>query len=321
MASLRTPARALATLLALLIVGSAVLGATGGLGRLAGPLRPDAARAADPVRRVAVLVLENRDYGDVVGNLRAPFLNALARRYALATRYRAVGHPSLPNYIALTGGSTYTIHSDCSGCEVGSAPNLVTQLDRRGVSWKAYFQSIPRVGFLGGATLGLHSGRVRYTRAYDPFVYFDSVTSRPSDRARLVGFSQLRADLRHGTLPRFSWLAPDLSHDGHNGSIGHTDRYLAGLVPQVLRELGRRGLLFITWDEGRRHPGQRDGGHVPLIIAGGDARRHMRLGRPADHYALLGTVERLFGLHPLGRAGSADTSALTAGIAARAVSS
>lgn len=41
--------------------------------------------------RVAVLVLENRTYEQVIGNRNAPFLNRLAQRGALATRYFALG--------------------------------------------------------------------------------------------------------------------------------------------------------------------------------------------------------------------------------------
>lgn len=39
----------------------------------------------------------------------------------------AITHPSLPNYLALTGGSTFRISSDCTGCTV-TATSLVDQL-------------------------------------------------------------------------------------------------------------------------------------------------------------------------------------------------
>jgi hypothetical protein len=101
----------------------------------------------DRPSRVAVLVLENRSYSEVIGNPQAPYLNGLARRYALATDYYAIGHPSLPNYIALIGGSTFEIRSDCNGCDV-EARSLVGQLDAAGLSWKAYFDArSARTGF------------------------------------------------------------------------------------------------------------------------------------------------------------------------------
>src|SRR5438874_1494203 len=71
------------------------------------------------VPRIAVVVMENREYDRVVGNPAAPYVNGLARRYALATASFAISHPSLPNYLALTGGSTFGVASDCTGCHVG----------------------------------------------------------------------------------------------------------------------------------------------------------------------------------------------------------
>src|SRR3977135_4226927 len=68
--------------------------------------------------RVIVIVMENAEYGEVIGNFRAPFVNALAQRYGLMTDSFAITHPSLPNYLALTSGSTAGIHSDCTGCAV-----------------------------------------------------------------------------------------------------------------------------------------------------------------------------------------------------------
>src|SRR5947209_2257454 len=56
---------------------------------------------------VVIVVMENKEYGSVIGNPDAPYVNGLARRYGLATAYFAVSHPSLPNYLALVGGSTF----------------------------------------------------------------------------------------------------------------------------------------------------------------------------------------------------------------------
>jgi acid phosphatase len=265
-----------------------------------------AARSAsvpfDRPSRVAVLVLENRSYDEVIGNPEAPYLNSLARRYALATSYYAIGHPSLPNYIALIGGSTFEIRSDCNGCDV-EAHSLVGQLDAAGLSWKAYFEDLTSNRRPGPETAA-------YTPHYNPFVYYEGIRSSALGRSRVVDFDELRSDLRHRTLPRFSWIAPGVRHDGHSSSLRAADRYAAQLVPQILRALGPHGVLFVTWDEGAR--GDRSGvgsthggGHVALIAAGGDARRGATTAVVANHYALLRTIEASFGLSPLGRATAA----------------
>ena len=249
--------------------------------------------------RVAVLVLENRSYDEVIGNPDAPYLNRLARRYALATNYYAIGHPSLPNYIALLGGSTYAIHGDCNGCDT-EARSLVGQLDAVGISWRAYFEDLTSNRRPGPRT-------AVYDPHYNPFVYYEGIRSSALGRSRVVDFDELRSDLRRRTLPRFSWIAPGVLHDGHDGSLREADRYASELVPQILRALGSQGVLFVTWDEGARYDwtgvdGTRGGGHVALIAAGGDARRGTTTAVPANHYALLRTIEAGFGLPPLGHA-------------------
>jgi phosphatidylinositol-3-phosphatase len=280
---------------------------------LAAPGADSHGRAADPhgtfprPARVALLVLENRSYEQVIGSPRAPYLNRLARTGALETRAYALAHPSLPNYIALTGGSTHAIRHDCSSCQT-RAPNLVDQLNQAGISWRGYFQGIPSTG-----SLAIRRGD--YSAHYNPFTYYARTRSRDVTQDRIVSFTQLHQDLAAGALPRFSWIAPDLAHDGHNRSLRTTDRYARVLVPRVLHALGRRGLLYVTWDEGRRSDTRglhgHGGGRVALIAAGPLARRHAASRTPVDQYALLRSLEAGFGLDALGHAGDASTPLLT----------
>ena len=79
---------------------------------------PVARPAAGPPVHIAVIVMENHEYGDIVGSGSAPYINSLAHRYGLARGMYAISHPSLPNYLALTGGSTFGITDDCTGCSV-----------------------------------------------------------------------------------------------------------------------------------------------------------------------------------------------------------
>ena len=269
--------------------------------------RADAGRPFPHPTRVAVVVLENRSYGEVIGSPSAPYLNALARRYALATRYYAITHPSLPNYIALTGGSVFEINRNCTNCDA-PGPNVVGQLDKAGISWKAYFEELDSNRRPGSPTQ-------QYNPHYNPFVYYETVRGVPRDRARVVGFDNLRRDLGGAQVPRFIWIAPGVRHDGHNSSLRAADSYASQLVPQVLRALGRNGVLYLTWDEGRRSDrrgvgGQPGGGRVALIAAGGAARNHALTAVDANHYALLRTIEAGFGLSALDKAGAKSTPLL-----------
>ena len=81
---------------------------------ISGPLILGSAASVPPFNHVFVVTMENHSYGQIVGSSSAPYINGLAKSYGLATNYRAVSHPSLPNYLALTGGSTFGITSDCA---------------------------------------------------------------------------------------------------------------------------------------------------------------------------------------------------------------
>jgi hypothetical protein len=266
----------------------------------------NAALRTQPPTHIAVIVMENESYGDVIGSRSAPFINLLARRYALARAMYAVSHPSLPNYLALTGGSTFGITSDCTGCAV-NASGLPDQLQSAGISWKAYMEGLPRPCFTG-------SGSGDYAKKHDPFVYYTQVAKDPALCSNVVPLAVLGADERSGTLPRFVWITPNLCHDMHDCSVWRGDRFLSRLVPKLIRALGPNGILFLTWDEGSSDSGccgMASGGHVAMIVAGPGARRGARLWTQADDYSVLQTIEDLFGLPRLRGAACPCTTSLS----------
>jgi phosphatidylinositol-3-phosphatase len=257
--------------------------------------------------KVAVLFLENHGYRQIIGSRQAPFLNRLARQGALETRYYAVAHPSLPDYLALLTGSTGGVTSDCNTCET-SSPTLPGQLQAAHIPWRAYFEGIPSDGYEG-------RGVGDYSKHYNPFAYSEQVGDG-NGRRDVVGFGVLRHDLSRGALPRFSWITPDLLHDGHNASVRASDRFVSRLVPRIVDALGPHGILFVGWDEAQGAVGP-GGGRVALIATGPGARIHARVGVPADHYSLLATLEAGLRLPALGHAASPATHLLTGLLARR----
>jgi hypothetical protein len=280
---------------------------TRGQARILAPQRTPSppARLASGPAHIAVLVMENEEYADIIGNPAAPYINRLARRWALADQMYAIAHPSLPNYLALTGGSTFGIDSDCTACSV-HATSLVTQLQKAGISWRAYMEGLPHPCFHGG-----HAGR--YAKKHNPFMYFTPVASDPSACAHVVGLDRLATDEGSGALPRFIWITPDLCHDSHDCDIASGDRFLAGTVPALLARLGDHGVLFLTWDEGSSDDGccgLARGGHVVTIVAGPGARPGQRMSVATDHFSVLQTIEDLLHLPRLRGAGCVCTPSL-----------
>lgn len=110
------------------------------------------AQSFPPYDHVFLLIMENENYNQVIGNQYAPILNALAADYGLATNYRGVADPSEPNYVAMLGGDFFGINSDDPYWFPGhtvSADNLMSQLEGAGKTWRGYFQNMPYLGYRG----------------------------------------------------------------------------------------------------------------------------------------------------------------------------
>jgi phospholipase C len=247
---------------------------------------------------VVVIVLENKEYGDVVGSSEAPAFAALARRYALLTNYRGVAHPSLPNYLALVSGSTQGITSDCTDCAV-DARSLADTLEDAGKRWKTYAEGLPSSGFTGA-----HAGR--YAKKHDPFVYFRDVTSNPARLRRVVPLSAFAGDLHARRLPDFALVVPDLCHDMHDCPVATGDAWLSSFLKPLLGSaaLGK-GVVFVVFDEGSHDDSAGGGGHVPALVLGNVVRAGSRFSAPIDHYGLLRTIEDAWHLPRLGISASA----------------
>jgi hypothetical protein len=56
--------------------------------------------------------MENHSYSQVVNNPNLPFINEMTTLANTSTNYYAVAHPSLTNYLEITGGSSFGVHSD-----------------------------------------------------------------------------------------------------------------------------------------------------------------------------------------------------------------
>lgn len=287
------------------------------------PVLPSAARTTPADRAVPsfshifIIVMENREYGQIIGSPDAPYLNQLADRYALATRYYAVRHPSLPNYLALISGSTQGMTTDCGTCSV-SGPNLVDQLEAHHKSWKAYMEDLPGPCFNGVSAGGPLSliGQAGYVRRHNPFMYFANIRENPQRCRNVVPLSQFASDLAKNQLPSFVWITPSLRHDMHSADTRVGDAWLSSFVPTILHSTAWRdgGVLFITWDEGTSNAGccgVPGGGHIPTLVIRAAGKPGFRSAVPYTHYSLLRTIEDAWNLGYLGHAGDPQTNPMS----------
>ena len=228
--------------------------------------------------------MENRSYPQA---MQGAYTASLTRDFAVAQNYHAVAHPSLPNYLALTSGSTWGISDD--GYHRLGVTGLGGELTAAGISWKAYME---------GMTQGCYDSPYPYALKHNPFAYYEGACP-----ANVTSLNALAGDLAKPRPPRLAWITPGLCHDGHDCSTAVADAYLARLVPEILASAAwkENGLLLITWDEAEGDASNR----VPCIVVAprllaGTSQRYY------DHYSLLATVSRWLEVPALGQAANAN---------------
>jgi len=176
----------------------------------------------------------------------------------------------------------------------------------------------------------------QYAAKHDPFVYFHSIID---DQARcdshVVNLNRLPQDLASAaTTPNYVFITPNLCNDGHDakcvdgreGGLVAIDAFLTHWVPLILDSPAYKadGMLVVTFDEGdgvgkegsgaccgeQPLPGARyapgfngpGGGRVGAVVLSRFVKPGTVSAVPYNHYALLKTIEALFGLAPLGYA-------------------
>jgi len=280
------------------IVALAVLQLACAGGHGVGPQNP--VPASQPTFSHVILVIEeNHSYSEVIASSAMPYLNSLASQYGLATQYFANAHPSMPNYLMLTTGQMESFDDNFAGTI--SDDNIVRELVKAGKSWKAYEESIPSPGYLGGDA-------ALYVRRHDPFSYLSDVQKDPTQAANIVPFSQFASDLANNTLPQFSFISPDVNNDAHDGTLAAADSWLQSNIAPLLASstFQNSGLLIITFDEGDKTDLDHVGGHVATIIISSKSKMNFQSQTEYQHQSLLRLVLAASGVDTFpGLAGSA----------------
>jgi phosphatidylinositol-3-phosphatase len=165
------------------------------------------------LKHVFVIMEENHSLGGVIGDSEAPTFTALAHTYGVAENYYGVTHPSLPNYIALVGGSNFGLNVDDANAHF-AAPNLADQLESHGYTWATYEESMPSVGYLG---VSFPPQGALYASKHNPLVHFDDVMNNPARLQNLKPFTDFAADLASNKVADFNLVVPNQCHDMHGG--------------------------------------------------------------------------------------------------------
>ena len=275
--------------------------------------QPAASSAASPVtrtgqlRKILVIMEENHSIQQVFpGGM--PYLWSLAQRYAYAPNWSDVSHPSLPNYLAIFGGSNFNDPQDCApaaGCTY-PGPSVFGQALSRGKTAKAYEESMPQPcdqGFVGA-----------YDVNHNPWAYFPSeaASCRANDMpAGTPTAGALAADVRGGALPTVGLITPNLLHDGHDGTLAQADAWLQDWIPVLMSgpdwRSGRLAIV-VVFDEGETTE------QVPFVFMA-PRLSGVTISAPANQYALTRLIDEVIGAPPLRHAGGAANVAPVLGAA------
>ena len=243
-----------------------------------------------PPPHVFIVLMENTGPGRA---FQSQAIARLAAENVFVANYRAVARPSLPNYLALTSGSTWGVADN--SYHVLPAEDLGTQLTTAGISWRAYMEGMTAQG-------GCMSSPYPYALKHNPFAYYGGKCP-----PNVVPIELFDADLA-GNTPNFVWITADLCHSGHDCAVNVAGAWLEGLVSRIVSSAAWRtdGVLFIAWDEG---DGGDESNFAPLIVITKNAKG-IRIESEYDHYSLLATIQDLFRVARLGDARTARPIAL-----------
>ncbi len=265
------------------------------------PPSPTPTPLVPPFSHIFIIMLENKEYGTVIGPDKAmPNFNRWVSEYTLLTKYYAITHPSLPNYLALISGDTFGVNTDCNDC-YQDAPTLSDQLEASGRNWKGYFEDMPDPCFVGDTNI--------YMQKHDPFMYFDSIRLDATRcQQSVVPLTQFNADLAANALPDFALIVPNMCNDAHDCGIDVADTWLDHWVPQLMntQAYADGGLIVLTWDEGqdvRTCCGfTTTGGHIATVLISPWVKSGFEDDTPYTTYSLLKTIEKAWDLPYLGHA-------------------
>jgi hypothetical protein len=270
-----------------------------------------------PIKHVFTIALSTPGYDRLLGANGPPYLRSeLAARGERLLNFHSITGGDLAGRIAMVSGQAPTpeIVAGCptygAGCLFPRTVKTVAdQLAARGLAWRAYAGGLttPCRHAAPGAPDDTGADRPgdHYAAASVPFLYFHSIIDTGDCNAGVVPVERLKQDLAAAdTTPSFAFIAPDRCHDGRDGPCADgqpagpagADAFLREWLPAILASKAYRqdGLVIVVGGRGDR-------AGALLISRYAPAGRTVRTRY--DQYALLRTVEDLFGLHHLGHAG------------------
>ena len=238
------------------------------------------------VQHVVLILMENHALYQV--DQGGAYEHYLAAKYAAATHYYAICHPSVPNYLAMTSGATHQCGTD--NYAMYNATDVGDLLDRAGLSWGSYLESMPSACDTSSTNM--------FNTHHDPFIAYHDVVTNTSRCASHVQNSRVfNSSVRNGTLRNYSIYLPNMNDDCHNTPMPVCDSWLKRFLGPILNStrpaqeaMVDHTVFFVLYDESISNDSTgylgAVGGHI-YLTAISPWSNALTLARNASHYDLL----------------------------------
>ena len=286
-----------------------------------------------------LIMLEDKPYPGTFST-DAPFMMSLAKAYAFCNNYLQVSFPSLPGYLAISGGDTFGFNSQpwpcndaapgdliADGCSIQPAPTSLNTLaylfDKKGLTWKAYEEDIPCPAWAYDYHHQPYTDLTppMYSANHNPWIYYRSIygtgayptsdpwpsvptsTASAYAQAHIVDFNALKSDLANHTLPNFAQVEANENHVGGDySSLANSDAWVKSFLTPILNDsvIMRDTVVFITYDDTGH--GTPYGTIYGCLIGNSSIVKQGYVSNNSyNHFSLVATIEAIFALGNLGR--------------------
>ena len=162
---------------------------------------------------IVIVIFENHNYSQILGNSAAPYLNALVSdsETALFTQSYALTVPSQPNYLMLFSGSDQGVTTNNIPKNLPfNSPNLGAGLLQAGRTFTGYSEDLPEIGFEGKVSRS-------YVRKHNPWVNWQG--SETNGIPETLNLPMTSFPSNYELLPTVSFVIPNRVNDMHDGAV------------------------------------------------------------------------------------------------------
>jgi len=275
---------------------------------------------------IVIVIEENKDYEQIIGNKDAEFINRLAAEGASFTNMFGEEHNSEGNYFWLFSGSNQGVQfRDEIPKKKFTTSNLGLQLISNKLSFKGYAEDLPAIGAEDEVAPAKCAGECPYARKHVPWISFKNLPQgKTADSSSNLRFADFPSDFSQ--LPTVSFVVPNLFDDMHSGKpedrIRNGDRWLSDHLGKYYQwAKDHNSLLIVTFDEGLamgktgltdpRSTGPMKN-QIATVFAGARVKPgEYSEGNGITHVNILRTIEAMYGLP---KSGAQQRNAVRAGI-------